>query len=299
MAPCVQVRDLTKLYGSVVAVSGLSLDVQAGEVVGLLGANGAGKSTTLYMLTGLVPRSSGSVTLFGKELDANFLSLAARMGVLVERPAFYDYLSARQNLRLLTRLARRDVTIDRALDRVGLLPHASRKVRTFSQGMRQRLGLAQALLTEPELLVLDEPTNGLDAEGAQEVVNLLRRLAGEAKVTIVFSSHVLPEVEALADRVAVLNKGRLIAYEQTRRLLAYDTRVVDVLLDSPGAAARQLGQQPWVSSATAESDRVRVVLSEGTVHQLAGFLMSAGFVLSGVIPRRRTLQDYFLEVMSA
>jgi ABC-2 type transport system ATP-binding protein len=282
-----------------VAVSGLSLNVEPGEVVGLLGANGAGKSTTLYMLTGLVPRSSGSVTVFGKDLDAHYLFIAARTGVLTERPAFYDYLSARQNLHLLARLSRSDVTIDRVLDRVGLLPHASRKVRTFSHGMRQRLGLAQALLTEPRLLILDEPTNGLDAEGAQEVVTLLRRLADEAKVTVIFSSHVLPEVESLADKVAVLNKGRLIAFEQTRRLLAYDTRVVEVLLDAPAAAARQLGQQPWVSTVSAGPDRVRVVLSDGSIHQLAGFLMSAGFVLSGVIPRRRTLQDYFLEVLSA
>lgn len=246
MAACIQTKDLTKCYGSVVALSGLTIEVRTGEILGLLGANGAGKSTTLYMLAGLVPPSSGSATIFGKNIRRNWIEIAQRIGVLVERPAFYDHLTARRNLMILAQLAGRTLNVDRALDRMGLLRVAGRKVGSFSQGMRQRLGMAQALLTEPELLLLDEPTSGLDPEATQDVLEMLRSLASEAKVTIVFSSHMLQEVEMIANRVAILNKGRLLVCEETEGLLSYDTSHVEVLVDAPEAAAKQLEQQPWV-----------------------------------------------------
>ena len=298
MPPCIQICNLTKCYGSVVALGGLSLTVEPGEVLGLLGANGAGKSTTLYMIAGLVPPTSGKITVFGKDLRDDFLSVARRMGVLTEQPRFYDFLSAKRNLALLARLSGRELTIDRSLDRVGLLHVANKKVGTFSLGMRQRLGLAQALLTEPELLILDEPTSGLDAEGARSTTRLLRQLADEAKVTILFSSHMLREVENLADRVAVLNKGRLLACDRIDALLSYDMRHVDVLVDAPEAATKRLNEEPWVESVHALPGRVSVELGDGTVHQLTSFLLSSGYVLSGVIPRQRTLQDYFLKVLN-
>ncbi len=299
MPVCIQTANLTKCYGSVVAVSGLSLDIQMGEVVGLLGANGAGKSTTLYMLAGLAPPTSGTVSLFGKDICRNFLQIAPRMGVLTERPSFFDYLTARRNLMVLADLAGKEITVDRALDRVGLLQAAGRRVGTFSLGMRQRLGLAQALLTEPELLLLDEPTSGLDPESTQDILALLRRLSNEANVTIVFSSHMLHEVENLADRVAILNKGRLLAIEPTEKLLSWDLSRVELLVDAPDTVAKRLLEQTWITEATALSGRVEVVLNDATVHQLAGFLLGSGFVVSGIIPRRRTLQDYFIKVLNS
>jgi len=299
MAACIQMSELTKCYGRVVAVSGLSLEVETGEVLGLLGPNGAGKSTTLSMLTGLVRPTSGSVTVFGKDLRTHFLEIAARMGVVVERPAFHDHLSARRNLMLSARLAGSAVTIDRALDRAGLLHEGSRKVGTFSRGMRQRLALADALLTEPEVLVLDEPTSGLDLEATHEILRFLRRIAVEARVTILFSSHMLHEVESLCDRVAVLNNGRLLSCERTDSLLSYDVHDVDVLLDAPDAAAKRLSAQPWVERATARAGRVHVCLADGTIHQLTAFLVGSGYQISGVIPRRRTLYDYFRKVLSS
>jgi len=298
MPPCVQTEGLTKCYGSVVAVGGLTLEIQTGELFALLGANGAGKSTTLHMLTGLVPPTSGSLTMFGKDFRRHFLDIASRVGVLVERPAFYDHLSARRNLMILARLSGRNLTVDRALDRVGLLQVAGRRVGTFSLGMRQRLGVAQALLTEPELLILDEPTSGLDPESTRQTLRLLRRLVEEAKVTIVLTSHMLHEVEGLADRVAIINKGRLVACERTDKLLYYDTTRVDVLVEAPEAAARRLEEQRWVESVEASTGRVSVTLGDATIHQLTAFLLSSGFVISGVIPRRRTLQDYFLKVLN-
>lgn len=299
MAVCIQISNLTKCYGPVVAVGGLSLDIEQGEVVGLLGPNGAGKSTTLHMLSGLCPATSGGITVFGKDLHASFLDVAPRMGVLVERPAFYDYMSARRNLLLLASLSRREVAVDQALDRVGLLYAANRRVGGFSQGMRQRLGIAQALMTEPELLILDEPANSLDAESAQDVLRMLRALASEARVTIVVASHMLHEVETLCNRVAILNRGRLVACEPTDSLLSYDQSQVDLLVDAPGAAARHLRDQEWVESAEQVSGRVAVRLTNANVHQLTAFLVSGGFKLSGVIPRRRTLRDYFLKVLNS
>jgi ABC-2 type transport system ATP-binding protein len=275
----------------------LSLKIETGEVFGLLGPNGAGKSTTLYMLTGLVRPSSGSVTVFGKDLRRSFLEIASRMGVLVERPSFYGHLTARANLLLLARLAGRHVTVDRALDRAGLLWAANQKVRTFSHGMRQRLGLAHALLTEPELLILDEPTNGLDAESTRDTIKLLRLLAEQAKVTIVVSSNLLHEAEMLCDRVAIMNRGRLLTCERTDKLLSYDPRQVEIILEAPEAAAKRLMEQPWIEAVEIDHGRVNVKLGEATIHQLTSFLISSGYVISGVIPQRRSLQDFFLKAL--
>jgi ABC-type multidrug transport system ATPase subunit len=297
MPACVQLNHVSKRYGKVAAVEDLSLQVETGEVVGILGANGAGKSTTLYMLSNLVLPTSGEIRIFGKNAHTNFTEIAGRMGVLVERPAFYDHLSARENLQILAMLAGREITVDRALRRVGLLREASRKISAFSLGMRQRLGLAQAILTEPALLILDEPTGGLDAEGSQDILYFLRELAEESQVTVVFTSHMLQEVEFLADRIAVLDHGKLVAVEQTQRLLSYDTSQIEVLVDAPEAAAKQLEQQPWVDSAQLLPGSIEVHLGDATAHQLTTFLVSAGFVVSGILPRRRTLKDYFVKVL--
>ncbi len=299
MARCIQTSHLTKSYGATVAVQDLSLELASGEVLGLLGPNGAGKSTTLYMLSGLVPPTSGTVTIFGKDLRKGFLEIASRMGVVVERPSFYNHLSARKNLLLLAMLAGRNVTVDRALDMAGLLPVASKKVGDLSMGMRQRLSLAQAMLTEPELLLLDEPASGLDVESTQEILKLLRRLADEAKVTILFASHMMHEVEALCDRVAILNEGKLLACDATNALLSYDPSHVEVLLDAPEAASKRLVEQDWVEAVNFKPGRLEVRLRSGTSHQLTAFLVNAGYKVTGVIPKRRTLQEYFLKVLNS
>lgn len=299
MPPVIQLSNLTRCYGPIVAVSGLTLEVQAGEVIGLLGPNGAGKTTTLSMLSGLTLPTSGSVSVFGKDLTRNFMEVIGRIGTLVDRPQFYDYLTARQNLLLLARLAGREITVDRVLDRLGLLHVANRKVGGLSTGVRQRLGLAQAMLTDPELLILDEPTNSLDVEATQEIIKLLRRLAIDSKVTIVLASHLLHEVESLCDRVAIMNKGRLIACERTDALISYDQTEVEVFVDSPEAAARRALEQPWVEHASVQAGRLYVKLKEPNVHQLNALLVGAGYIVSAVIPRRRTLHDYFMKVLNS
>lgn len=297
MPACIEVERLTKRYGSVSAVSELSITVGEGEVLGLLGPNGAGKSTTLYLLAGLVLPTSGSISIFGKDLRRNFLEIAPRMGVVTDRPAFYEHLSVRKNLLLLSALSGREVSVDPALNLTGLLAVATRKAGTLSTGMRQRLALAQALLTEPELLLLDEPASGLDVEATQEMLHLLARLAHESGVTIVLSSHMVHEVEALCDRVAIMNEGKLLACEKTEAVLSYDTMDVEVMVDGPETAARRLKEQEWVEGVDFQAGRLRVRLRSGSSSQLVAFLVNAGYKVSGAIPRRKTLREYLIEVL--
>lgn len=298
MAACVSFKNVTRKFGRKAAVSDLSLEIEPGEVFGLLGPNGAGKSTTLYMLAGLTRPSSGSIAVFGRDLRRNFLSIAPRMGVLVERPTFYEHLSVEKNLEISCRLARKRVTIDHVLHMVDLLHVARQKAGRLSIGLRQRLGLAQAFLTEPELLVLDEPTNGLDVEEAHEIRELLRRLADEASVTIVLSTHLMREVESLCDRVAILNEGKLISCSKTDALISFDTANVEVLIDAPEAAARRLEEEEWVDSVEAKPGRLYVRLQNEDSHRLNAFLLGAGYKITGVLPRRRTLQEYFLKALN-
>ncbi|MCH7908084.1 MAG: ABC transporter ATP-binding protein [Candidatus Hydrogenedentes bacterium] len=290
--------NITKTYGATVAVNGLSLEIEQGEIFGLLGPNGAGKSTTLYMLSGLVKPTSGTLSIFGKDLRRNFLDIIPRMGVLVERPSFYEYLTVEKNLLISSRLAGKHVTIDRALDLVGLVHLADKRVSTLSRGMRQRLGLAQAFLTEPELLILDEPTNAIDPEHALEIVQLLRRLSDSASVTIVISSHTMYEMETLCDRVAIINQGKLVSLESTDTLLSYDTSRIEVLIDSPEPAARRLRDESWVESVEVERGRLQVYLRDSTPHHLNSFLVASGYKVSGLMPRRRTLQEHFLKALN-
>lgn len=298
MPTCVQLNNVTKIYGSHIAVRDLTLSVKSGEVFGLLGPNGAGKTTTLYMLAGLVRPTSGAINLFGKDLRRHFLDTARRIGVVVERPAFFDQLSLRQNLRMCAVLSGKDVMVDRALDRAGLLHAADRKAGALSQGMKQRLALAQAILTEPALLLLDEPTAGMDVESSQEILRFLRYLADEGGVTVVISSHAMHEVECLCDRVAVIKDGALVACEKTSDLLSLDVTHLDIIVDAPEAAARRLLEEAWVSGAEIISNRLIVTLTDATPHQVITLLIQAGFRITAVIPRQRTLQEYFLKAMN-
>lgn len=297
MAAVIQTQGLTKHYGKVRALDSLSLEVQPGEVVGLVGANGAGKSTTLQLLCGLIRPTAGRAVLFGQPMPQGLLQVAPRMGVLSEQPSFFENLSARRNLLLLSKLAGFTVNVDRILDLVGLLPAATRKASNMSAGMRQRLGLGAALLNNPELLLLDEPIKGLDAAGARHMDALFRQLAGEMNVAILMSSHDMEEVSEVADRVAVLDQGKLVTVCPSDQLLRYDPCRVRVLLEGEESAARRLEEQDWVVSAKPFQDRIEVVLKEGSgPHQLTSFLLARGFMVNGVIPCKRTLDDFIEEI---
>ncbi len=296
MSDCVRLEAVSKSYGGNVAVSDLSFTVEEGEIFGIVGPNGAGKSTTLAMLAGLVRPSSGTITIFGKDRQQHALHIARRTGVLTEDPSFYDHLSVSKNLLLFARLAGREITLNKILDLVGLDLVSDQRVGTLSRGMRQRLGLAHAFLTEPELLLLDEPTSALDAEQSLEIVELLRRLSKLANVTIVMSSHQIDEIEALCDRVAVLDRGKLAVCERTEALLSYDKSQVDVYIEAAEAAGRRLQQEPWVESIEVRRGRLRVRLKEGGPQQLNAYLVSAGYQITGLMPRRRSIQELYLKV---
>ena len=298
MPPAIELNKLSKSFGPIQAVSDVSLEVARGEVLGLLGPNGAGKSTTMYMMAGLVRPDAGRIMLFGETLQQNRLGVMKRMGVLLERPVFYEHLSVERNLKIHARLSGMPVNLQRTLDLSGMLALADQKTGSLSLGQRQRLGLAQAMVTEPELLLLDEPTTGLDVEGMHDLLRFLRRLADEAKVTILFSSHQMHEVETLCDRVAIMHDGKLVTCEQTESLLSYDQTQVEVLLEGADRAAKKLTEQDWVAEIDVRPGRLRLRLKTANVHQLTSFLVNNGFTIAGIIPRRRTLQDYFLKVLN-
>jgi ABC-2 type transport system ATP-binding protein len=220
MQTAIRTEQLTKRYGDLVAVDGLNLTVQTGEVFGLLGPNGAGKTTTIAMLLGLIRPTSGRAELFGQAITNDLPAVLRNVGAMIEAPAFYPYLSGRANLQVLARMRGiADGRVDTVLATVGLSDRGRHRVRTYSQGMKQRLAIAAALLGEPRLILLDEPTNGLDPAGTVEMRQLIRTLSSNG-TTVVLCSHLLSEVEQLCERIAILNKGRLVAEGTVTALLA-------------------------------------------------------------------------------
>jgi ABC-2 type transport system ATP-binding protein len=289
----IETTELTKVYGKRVrAVDRLNLSVRRGEVYGFLGPNGAGKTTTVRMLLGLIRATSGAaVVLGGPPGDPAGL---VRVGAIVEEPAFYPYLSGRDNLRVMARYAGlREERIDVALDEVGLRDRGGDRFKTYSQGMRQRLGVAAALLKDPDLLILDEPTNGLDPAGMAEMRSLIRAL-GSGDRAVLLSSHLLGEVQQVCDRVGVIARGALIAEGAVAELRGRGSLLVRA---EPLSAARQRAERLMGTG------RVRVL--DGTLRldsdpadaaQITRELVLAGVAVSEVRPIERTLEDVFLEL---
>lgn len=290
-----ETRAVTKRYGRVKAVDGLDLEVRRGDVYGFLGPNGAGKSTTIRMLVGLVRPTSGSVALFGRNVSRDIGALT-NVGSLVETPAFYKYLSGRQNLTVLARRRIKRAEIDAALEEVGLLERAGDKVKAYSHGMRQRLGLALAMLGKPELVILDEPTNGLDPQGMKDIRRIVRNLAEQAGATVFLSSHLLHEVEQVCDRVGIVSHGRLVIEGNVRELMDSPGEVA-IELDRPEQAADALQKLEFVKSVAQIEDTLRVRVLDGRVADVNALLVEQGFRVSALVPRRRTLEEIYLSVM--
>jgi len=216
-------NNLVKHFGHIKAVDNVSFSVNKGDIYGFLGPNGSGKSTTIRMLLSLISPNSGSIELFGKPLTSNRNWVLSRIGALIERPDFYNYLSAYKNLSLLAQYSGIQLSEKEIMDKlqlVGLAERAHSKVRTFSQGMKQRLGLAQTLLHDPELIILDEPVNGLDPQGINDIRKLILSLNQEFGKTIIISSHILREMELIANRMVVINKGKVVVEGDVRNLIS-------------------------------------------------------------------------------
>ncbi len=292
----IRTHALTKRFGTVTAVDGVDLDVREGDVYGFLGANGSGKTTTVRMVLGLVLATSGTIEVLGQPMPRSARVVLPSVGALVEGPAAYPHLSGRANLKILdaagTGTPRRGRTqrVGEALKQVGLDPSDRRAVRAYSLGMRQRLGLANALLRRPRLLVLDEPTNGLDPQGIHEIRELLLTL-NSGGTTVVLSSHLLAEVEQMCSRVGVLDRGRLVVQDQMDALRGPTGRTI---LHTPDVAeaTRELG------GLVVEVDGDRIVIARGTAADLVTRLVSTGVRVSEIGPERRTLEDVVLDATS-
>jgi ABC-2 type transport system ATP-binding protein len=294
--PPLEVRGLVKRYGELTAVAGVDLTVNAGDVYGYLGPNGAGKTTSLRMMLGLIRPTAGSVRLFGRD---PLVTVAALQGVagFVEAPTFYPYLSARRNLELLAAFdgggaARR---IEAALDTVELSDRARDRVGGFSHGMRQRLGIAAALLREPKLLLLDEPATGLDPAGMRDMRRLITRLAGEG-MTVVLSSHLLAEVEEVCNRVAIVRRGGIV-YEGAIADLKRGAGTVYRLSSTDDARALEVCRvQRGIGDVRAEHERITFTGNPDAVAELSQALVEAGALIRELAPQTVNLEDLFFSL---
>ncbi len=298
-APALSLESLSKRFGRIVAVDQLSLEINPGVMAGFLGPNGAGKSTTLYMIPRLVRPSAGSIRIFGTDIWQDYKKAAASLGIMVEAPAFYEYLSGRQNLelsgRLLQNVSSRE--IDEILQRIGLADRQHDRVRIYSTGMRQRLGIGRAMLGRPKLLILDEPTNGLDPEGTHEVLTFLRERVRNDGLTIFISSHLMSEVEEFCDTVFVINHGRLVASGAVNDLLKPHERIVRVTFQGlvpDGVFAKEHPQVRQIEPITAST--FEITLASDDSAWLNNCLQRAGFKVSAITPKQRTLKEFFLSI---
>jgi ABC-2 type transport system ATP-binding protein len=295
-APAIRAIALSKAYGRRLAVDRLDLEVERAEVFGFLGPNGAGKTTTIRMALGLIAPTSGSVEILGLEVRSHRSQVLPRVGALVESPALYGYLSGRDNLRAVGNLlgGASEKRIDEVIEIVGLKGRDRDRVRTYSMGMKQRLGLAVALLNEPDVLILDEPANGLDPAGIVEMRDLLRDLGAQGK-TVFVSSHVLSEVQQICTRVAIINHGKLIRVAPVHDLLK-STGEFEVKVDSAPEVLAALRLQPWAQQARSEDGVLITPAPDGRGRNLIQFLVESGHTPDSVSERQKDLEDIFLSL---
>jgi ABC-2 type transport system ATP-binding protein len=294
-APPVEARGLVKRYGEIVAVDHVDLNVERGDVFGYLGPNGAGKTTSLRMLLGLIRPTSGSARLFGRDPLVEGARALDGVAGFVEGPRFYPYLSGRRNLRLLADYDEpvSRSRIDEVLELVELRDRAKDKVGGYSHGMRQRLGIAAALLRQPRLLLLDEPTTGLDPAGMRDMRDLVRRLAGEG-ITIMLSSHLLYEVEELCNRVAIIRKGRIIYLGSLRDLLETAASGYRLRTLEPERARVVLLAQTGIGDVRDGNGELRFSGDEQSVAALTIALGRAGIGITTLVPETQSLEELFL-----
>ena len=293
-------HELTRRFGEITAVDSLDLSVAHGRVYGFLGPNGAGKTTTIRMLLGLIRPDTGEVHVFQKNLRKNRIKLLRRIGALMESPSYYPYLSGRENLEITRRLRGidRNEVFD-VLDLVGLTTAAQRKVGTYSLGMKQRLGLAQAFLGQPEILILDEPTNGLDPAGIHEIRELISRLPKERSVTIFLSSHLLNEVEQVADDVGIIHEGAMLFQGTLKELQEKKQAYLKIGTNRPAQAAEILQQKGWLADSQSDSILTVPLKDEKRAGEVNSLLVEAGFRIFHLSVEQSSLEDIFLDLTNS
>ena len=306
--PAIETRGLSKRFGAILALDGLDLVVPQGSVFGLLGPNGAGKTTTIRILTGLARPTAGSASVAGVEVALDEPRLHRRVGYLDQDPRFYSWMTGRELLELVGRLhglhgPELRSRVGEMLARTGLVAAADRRIGGYSGGMRQRLGIAQALLHRPAILFLDEPVSSLDPEGRRDLLELIAGLRGEA--TVVFSTHVLSDVERICDRIAILDRGRRVTEGPLDELLAAHARPIYRLVPATGqdaavaALVERLREAPWSTDVSTDGEFVRVTVSDEAAAGagLLPLVVAGGVVLESFERARPTLEDVFLELV--
>jgi ABC-2 type transport system ATP-binding protein len=293
MTPALTAINLTKVIGKRTIVDSVSFDLLPGEVFGFLGPNGAGKTTTIRMLVGLIRPTSGTVTVCGYDLRRDFERALRCIGCIVENPDLYRFMTGRENLEHFARMLRASgEEIERVAALVSLSHRLDQRVGTYSLGMRQRLGIAQAMLGSPRVLILDEPANGLDPAGIREIRELLRRLATERQMSIFVSSHLLAEIELMCDRVAIIHHGRILRTGSVRELIS-SRREMELRVDDVPRAAEVV--QAHGLEARIDADRLWVSMEEEQTPPLLAALFSSGVAVFHAQRRVQTLEQMFLE----
>ena len=296
----IKVNHISKHFGSLKAVDDLSFEVQQGEVFGFLGQNGSGKSTTIRMLLSLIHPTSGQIELFGMPLQRNRNEILEKVGAIIERPDLYPYLSAKEHLQLFAKVRKQKIAgsaIEATLDKVGLLDRASDKVQTFSLGMKQRLGIAIALVHNPQLIILDEPTNGLDPQGIADIRNLIQKLSKEEGKTVLVSSHLLSEIEQVATQILIIHKGKKMAEGVTKDLLDPEKRIVQIKSMDDAACRQVLLAGSFSNYLLPRKEGVFLKLPAYEIPLLNESLIKASVAIVG-IETKNSLEDYFLQVTS-
>ncbi len=290
-------EDLTKRFGARTAVDRLTIRVERGDIYGFLGPNGAGKSTTLRMLLSLVRPTSGTIKFPVRASSWEYLKARSRIGAIIETPAFYDNFSGRRNLQLLASLSggAHKKRVEEVLEIVDLRDRAHDPVKVYSLGMRQRIGIAQALLPTPELIILDEPTNGLDPQGIHETRNLIRRLRDEFRLTVLLSSHLLTEIEQLCNRVGIIHEGHLL-YEGGPEALVAATSLYKVRVDNLGGAIDLLSRETGVTVSQNGASFLRVEADAEHIAAVNTLLVGNGIKVYELSPAQESLEEAFLRL---
>jgi ABC-type multidrug transport system ATPase subunit len=299
----IKVHQLSKYFGEIKAVDDVSFTVDEGEIYGFLGQNGAGKSTTIRILLTLISPTHGHIEVFGSDLKANRKEILSQVGAIIEKPELYKYLTALENLSIFARLSGIKKTQSQLLQHleiVGLKSRADSKINTYSQGMKQRLGIAVALIHDPKLIILDEPTNGLDPQGIADMRNLILQLSKERGKTIFVSSHLLSEIEMIADRMLILDKGKKIVEGAVKELFDASKIIVELELKNPEHMYEKLlSDDSWNTALREKRKNVFIFqLDKEKIPQLNAYLVSIGAEVMSLKPKR-SLEDYFLSLTSA
>ena len=301
MSYILQTSHLSKTIDGKQLVTDVNIHVKKGEVYGFLGPNGAGKTTVMKMLTNLWKPTSGTAWLFGKALEKNSYEVLKRMGSIIEFPTFYDHMSGKDNLQLHCEYMGyyNKGSVEEALQMLGLSDAADRPAGSYSLGMKQRLGIARAILCKPELVILDEPTNGLDPAGMKQIRDLFRMLCTEYGMTLMISSHLLPEIESIADTVGVIHHGKMMKEISMKEIAETNTAYIELAVEDTKKAAYVLAEKMQLSNFKIVNDSgIRIYEQGVTTQKISRELMANDVEIASISQHTETLEDYFLKITS-